>query len=71
MADRAHGTLLVVCLLFAPGPGHAQCTSTSDASIVLKSAKQAVTCNYKRLRRRTQSVLHPHTAAVLRWDARL
>src|SRR5512143_1064776 len=50
MAHRAPGTLLVVCLLFAPGPAHAQCTSTADASIVLKSAKQAVTCNYKRLR---------------------
>ncbi len=29
----------------------AQCTSHSDASLVLKSARQAVACNYKRLRK--------------------
>jgi N-acetylglucosamine-6-sulfatase len=51
MSHRGLGRLLLVCLLFTARFAGAQCTSRSDASIVLKSVKQAVTCNYKRLRK--------------------
>jgi N-acetylglucosamine-6-sulfatase len=51
MASRGSGTLLIAaCLLLTPRSANAQCTSSTDARTVLKSAKQAAACNDKRLR---------------------
>jgi arylsulfatase A-like enzyme len=52
MANRAFGTLVAAACVFAlSGRVAAQCTSRTDANTVLKSVKQAVKCNDKRLRR--------------------
>src|SRR5215831_11097355 len=52
MAYRALATLsAVVCFLSSSGRVTAQCTSRSDANVVLRTAKQAVSCNDRRLRR--------------------
>jgi len=51
MAKRSCGTLVFALFLLAPGLAVAQCTSPTDASTVLKSAKRAVACDYKRLRK--------------------
>lgn len=51
MPHRGFGAPLAVCLLLAARLVGAQCTSRADASLVLKSAKQAMACSYKRLRK--------------------
>lgn len=51
MAHRGVRTLLTVaCIALTARSAAAQCTSRTDATLVLKSAKKAVACNYKRLR---------------------
>ena len=49
MAFRTLGVLSVLLLLPA-AHARAQCTTKADASLVLKSAKQVTSCNYKKLR---------------------
>ena len=44
-------SFVVACVLLTRGLANGQCTSTADASTVLRSAKKEVACNYKRLRR--------------------
>ena len=56
-------------LLLVPSQASAQCTTTADASAVLKSAKAAATCNYNRIRKgpgvTCQSKLAPVCAGTL------
>jgi N-acetylglucosamine-6-sulfatase len=58
MSNVVPWILVATGLLLIPGRADAGCTTPSDASAVLKSAKKAVSCDYKRLLHGPTQVCH-------------
>ncbi len=61
MGSRVETFMIAGSVLLLTGQSFAQCTSTKDASLLQRSTRSAVACNYRRLRQGPTATCHPVT----------
>ena len=61
MGSRVDTFMIAGSVLLLTGQSFAQCTSTKDASLLQRSTRSAVACNYRRLRQGPTATCHPVT----------
>jgi len=59
MGSRVGTFMIAGSVLLLTGQSFAQCTSTKDASLLQRSTRSAVACNYRRLRQGPTATCHP------------